>query len=88
MNGTQLKLDCTWTMGDRIAGGGFGQVYLATSDGGEAVAKLVPKAPGADRELLFINISDVRNVIPIIDSGEYEGYWVLIMPRAEMSLRQ
>ena len=88
MNGTQLRLDRTWTMGDRIAGGGFGQVYVVTSDDGEAVAKLVPKAPGADRELLFIKISDVRNVVPIIDSGEHEGYWVLVMPRAEMSLRQ
>src|SRR6266566_2029017 len=88
MNGTQLRLERTWTMGDRIDGGGFGQVYLVTSDGGEAVAKLVPKAPGADRELLFSNISDVRNVVPIIDSGEHEGYWVLVMPRAEMSLRE
>jgi eukaryotic-like serine/threonine-protein kinase len=87
MNGTQLKLGRTWTMGDRIAGGGFGQVYSATSDGEDAVAKLVPKAPGADRELLFVNLSDVRNIVPIIDSGEHEGYWVLIMPRAEMSLR-
>ena len=88
MNGTQLRLERTWTMGDRIDGGGFGQVYSVTSDGREAVAKLVPKAPGADRELLFSNISDVRNVVPIIDSGEHEGYWVLVMPRAEMSLRQ
>ena len=88
MNGVQLRLDRTWTMGDRIDGGGFGQVYLVTSEDGEAVAKLVPKVPGADRELLFVDIGNVRNVVPVIDSGEHEGYWVLVMPRAEMSLRR
>jgi eukaryotic-like serine/threonine-protein kinase len=51
-------------------------------------AKLVPKAPGADRELLFINIADARNVVPIVDSGEHAGYWVLVMPRAGFSLRK
>jgi serine/threonine protein kinase len=88
MKGTQLRLDRTWTIGNRIGGGGFGNVYLVTSGSEEAVAKLVPKAPGADRELLFSNIGGVRNVIPIIGSGEHEGFWVLIMPRAEISLRE
>lgn len=89
MNGTQLRLERVWTLGDRIDGGGFGQVYFATSDDGEeAAVKLVPMVPGADRELLFSNLGDVRNVIPIIDSGEHEGFWVLVMPRAEMSLRK
>jgi serine/threonine protein kinase len=88
MNGTQLALGRVWTIGDRIDGGGFGQVYFATSDGEEAAVKLVPIAPGADRELLFSNLGDVRNIIPIIDSGEHQGYWVLVMPRAEMSLRK
>ncbi|TDO29483.1 serine/threonine-protein kinase [Kribbella sp. VKM Ac-2527] len=85
---TQLTLDRAWTIGERIGGGGFGQVYLVNSGEDEAVAKLVPKAPGADRELLFVNLADVRNVVPIIDSGEHDDYWVLIMPRAETSLRE
>lgn len=31
--------------------------------------KLVPKAPGADRELLFADLEGIRNLIPIIDRG-------------------
>ena len=51
--------------------GGFGQVYAAKSAEYEsAVAKLVPKAPGAERELLFADLGDARNVVPIIDQGE------------------
>src|SRR5437879_5999418 len=88
MKGSQLILSRTWEVGDRVGRGGFGQVYLVKSGEDEAVAKLVPKAPGADRELLFVNLADVRNVVPVIDSGEHEDYWVLVMPRAEMSLRE
>jgi serine/threonine protein kinase len=88
MKGSQLRLSRIWEVGDRIGSGGFGQVYLVKSREDEAVAKLVPKAPGADRELLFVNLADVRNVVPVIDSGEHEAYWVLVMPRAEMSLRE
>ena len=88
MNGTLLTLTATWTVGDRIGGGGFGQVYEATSGEQHAAAKLVPRAPGAGRELLFVDLPDVRNIVPIIDSGEHDGYWVLVMPRADLSLRQ
>lgn len=85
----RLKLRQEWALGDRIGGGGFGQVYAAKSSGHElAVAKLVPKAPGAQRELLFVDLDGIRNVVPIIDSGETVDSWVLIMPRAEKSLRQ
>lgn len=85
----RLKLGREWTLGERIGGGGFGEVYAArSSDCEAAVAKMVPKAPGAQRELLFVNLGEVRNVVPIIDSGETDGSWVLIMPRAEKSLRQ
>ena len=51
------------------------------------MAKLVPKDPGAGRELLFVELSGIRNVIPIIDSGETDDHWILVMPRAEQSLR-
>jgi len=84
----QLK-DGVWLLGDRIGDGGYGRVLEARGDAGQAaVAKLVPKEPGAERELLFANLDDVRNVVPIIDSGETDSDWVLIMPRADRSLRE
>ncbi|BCB84445.1 serine/threonine protein kinase [Phytohabitans suffuscus] len=83
----KIQLTKEWTLGASIDKGGFGKVYEAKSDDEpNAVAKLVPKAPGASRELLFVDVGDARNVVPIIDSGEHEDYWVLVMPRAEMSL--
>ena len=87
----RLKLSREWVLGSRIDGGGFGQVYNATCpdpDIGPSVAKLVPKAPGAQREMLFVNLAGIRNVVPIIDSGETEDSWALVMPRADKSLRQ
>lgn len=84
-----VQLQKPWSLGQRIGGGGFGQVYTARSaDGQAAVIKLVPKAPGADRELLFVDLASVRNVVPIIDYGETVDSWVLAMPRAEKPLRQ
>ena len=83
-----VQLGEEWILGERISGGGFGQVYAARSSSGrDGVVKLVPKAPGAQRELLFADLTDVRNVVPIIDQGETDDYWVLAMPRADMSLR-
>ena len=43
------------------------------------VAKFVPKALGADREMLFAQLTNVRNVVPVIDSGETDDAWVLVM---------
>ena len=64
-------------------------MYESVSPDGEpAVLKLVPKDRGAERELLFEELGDTPNVIPILTTGEYEGHWVLAMPRAEMSLRE
>lgn len=88
MQGKRVQLSTTWLVGSQLDSGGFGRVYLIIGNGQKAVAKFVPKAPGADRELLFANPKDVRNVVPIIDSGEHGDYWVLVMPRAEKSLRQ
>ena len=51
------------------------------------MVKLIPKAPGAQRELLFEDLNDVPNVVPIIDKGEWKDYWVLVMPKADQSLR-
>lgn len=88
MRGTILNLSSQWTVGDILGAGGFGRVYELTGGDQPAVAKFVPKAPGADREMLFVELGGVRNVVPIIDSGEHQDTWVLVMPRAEKSLRQ
>jgi len=79
-----------WTLGELLDGGGFGRVYIASSPEVEvpAVAKLVPKAPGAERELLFVDLGDARNVVPALDSGELDDDYVLVMERAEKSLRR
>ena len=85
----KLKLKREWQLGERIGSGGFGRVFEALGDDGTlAAVKLVPKAPGAQRELLFGNLQGARNVVPIIDSGETRDSWVLVMPKADKSLRQ
>ena len=87
MENITLKRD--WSLGPELAEGGFARIHEAESDIGEpAVIKLIPKDPGAERELLFENLAEVPNVLPILDSGEWEDYWVLVMPRAERPLRQ
>src|SRR6266566_1245676 len=84
-----INLKRAWRLGSELASSGFGRIYEASADGGSvAVVKLVPKAPGASRELLFENMSGLANVIPILDSGEWRNYYALAMPRAEKSLRQ
>ena len=85
----QISLRQPWTLGKRIGDpSGFGAVYLATAaDGTVGVIKLIPKRPGAGRELLFEELAGVPNVIPIIDSGETRDAWVIAMPHAERSLR-
>ncbi len=86
---SKVKLRSTWEVGEQIGKGGFGRVFAAKGNAGEfAVVKLVPKAPGADRELLFVRIDGVRNIVPILDSGEMGTDWAIVMPRAEKSLRQ
>jgi serine/threonine protein kinase len=84
---TTINLNQTWQLGAQIGEGGFGHIYAA-QDGSEAVIKLVPKVPGASRELLFESVSGLPNIIPILDSGEWQDNYVLVMPRAEKSLRQ
>ena len=85
----RLEFGQTWILGERIDAGGFGQVFAVKSDAIEsAVVKFVPKAPGAERELLFADLKNVRNVVPIIDQGETEDSWALVMPRAEKPLHK
>lgn len=83
-----IQLKRRWSLGSQIGEGGFGRVYEAVDDDGcNGAVKLIPQEPGADRELLFEDLTGISNVVPIIDSGEYEGHWVLVMPRADKSLR-
>lgn len=85
----QIQLKREWQIGEEIGGGGFGKVFSARGPAhANAVAKFVPKAAGAERELLFVDLVGFRNVIPIIDSGETHDSWVIVMPRAELSLRE
>lgn len=82
-------LNQEWELGEPLDGdtGGFGRVHHARSAAGDpVVAKLIPKKPGADRELLFDGVGK-RNVVPILDSGEHGGCWVIVMPHAKKSLR-
>jgi len=84
-----IALARVWQLGNPLASGGFGRVYEAKADDDSAVVvKLIPKAPGASRELLFEELSGLPNVIPVLDSGEWNEYYVIVMPRAEKSLRQ
>ncbi len=86
---TIITLNRVWSLGAQLDRGGFGKVFEAVAgDGSPAVVKLVPKAPGADRELLFEELSGLPNIIPVLDSGEWEDHYVLVMPRAEKSLRR
>lgn len=78
-----------WEVGDELGAGGYGSVREARRDGVErAVAKFVPIEPGAQRELMIGTSTDLPHVVPVLDSGVHDGMYVLIMPRAEYSLRQ
>jgi serine/threonine protein kinase len=88
---TRVSGSRTWFVGGHLAGGGFGQVRLAKSDKSEPTdsyaIKFVPKEPGAERELLFFQIQAYRNVVPVLDRGEIDNYYFLVMPRASHSLK-
>ena len=86
--GQEVHLNHAWRIEHQIGSGGFGRVYAARSyDDNAGVVKFIPKAPGAERELLFENLTGVPNVIPILDWGESENCWLIVMPEAEKSLR-
>lgn len=82
-----VSLDRRWVVGAAINSGGFGEIFHATGEDGTAAAiKFVPKEPGADREQLFVDLPGVRNVVPVIDQGEHDNHWVLVMPLASGTL--
>ncbi|MGV2967148.1 hypothetical protein [Paenibacillus sp. AGC30] len=55
----EIELKQRWTLGSQLGSGGFGRVFEAENENGDikAAIKLIPKAPGADRELLFEDLS-------------------------------
>lgn len=85
----EIKLKKTWKLGKRIGNGGFGSVFRATTEGDEKeyAVKLVPKTEGASREQLFVTIEGAKNVLRVVENGETDDSWVLVMPLAEKSLR-
>lgn len=86
---TVITLKRTWQLGKPLASGGFAKVFEAAADDGKAVVvKLIRREPGAARELLFESLSGLPNILPILDTGDWEDHYVLVMPRAEKSLRQ
>lgn len=86
----QNVLNGRWTVdtSDPVGSGGFGKVFAATGlDGSRVVAKFVRKAPGAEREMLLAQLPASEHIVPVLDTAETETDWILIMPRAEKSLR-
>lgn len=83
-----LQQEWEWGPAIKADPSGFGRVVEAVDARGVVhAAKFVPKAPGATRELLMAGLSGVRNVVPVVDSGEINDEYVLVMPKAERSLR-
>jgi eukaryotic-like serine/threonine-protein kinase len=87
MQGNSVQLNKLWKIGERLGGGGFGEVFAAACGSEDGAIKFVRKLPGAKRELLFVDLGAARNVVPVIDQGETDDAWIIVMPRAEKSLR-
>lgn len=85
-----IEIDgATWHVGGLLGEGGFARVYEAVGeDGTAAVVKLVRHVPGVDREAKFANPPGVPNVIPILAVHRADEHHVIVMPRADCSLRE
>ena len=85
----RITLEHEWVLGDLIGRGGFSRVYEARSPEieGDYAAKFIPKSEHREERETKFRMNDIRNVMPIVDRGETADSWVLIMPRAECSLR-
>ena len=84
----EIALKKVWRLDDELGSGGFGKVFEAFDEFGQpAAVKFIAKFPGAQRELSFDDLDGITNVMPVLDRGEWEDYWVLVMPMAEKSLR-
>ena len=85
----------TWTVGERFYDG-HGR-FLCESvgpDGEEAVLKFITKPDHLDpalrdREVVIgPDLANVQGVLPVWDWGQHDKWWVIAMPRAEMSLAE
>ena len=80
----QINLTQVWRVGPQLGSGSFGKVFEAHNEAGQmAAVKFIQKRPGAQRELSFEGLDGATNVIPVLDRGEFEDSWVLVMPLAE-----
>ncbi|WP_216870642.1 serine/threonine-protein kinase [Modestobacter excelsi] len=87
-----IQLTGRWELGACLGKGSYGEVFAATGeDGAPAAVKIVPKRPGASREMLLADLTAlqpaIRNVVPVLDSGETENAYAIVMPLADESLR-
>jgi hypothetical protein len=66
----------------------FGQVFAVVSRECQAGAKFVPKTPSDDREVLFVRLDGLRKYF-VRDRlrREHKDNCVIVMPRADVSLR-
>lgn len=77
-----------WKIGELIGEGGAGRVYAATDPAGQrAAAKFVIGGNTSKREFEFSKLSNATHVMPILATGAHQGNLVILMPRAETSLR-
>lgn len=86
--GLKIQLTQSWIVGLPIGDtSGFGHVFDGVGEGAQKIAmKFVPKEPGASRELLFGDLPDSEYIVPFLDTGEWEDFYVMVMPLAETSL--
>ena len=82
-----IKLENSWEIINEIGSGGFGRVFRVNSGADDCALKLIPKTEGAERELLFVELENVQNVVPILEVGETTNEWAIVMPLADCSLR-
>jgi hypothetical protein len=88
----QVQFSSAWDidMSTELGRGAFGAVFPATGPAQiSAVAKFVRKEAGSTREeLIGSGLPSSTHLVPIIDSGETDSDWVLVMPRATQSLEE
>ncbi|NEM08052.1 serine/threonine-protein kinase [Geodermatophilus normandii] len=79
-----------WQPLEVLGRGGYATVYEAQLPAVEktVAVKVVPKEPGAHRELILIDIPANGNVVPLLDFAETATHYFLVMPVADESLEQ
>jgi eukaryotic-like serine/threonine-protein kinase len=86
---TQFHLSQVWTVIGRIGDRpGMSEVYEVVGDGVHAVVKKIKRLPGAERELLVLDVGDCPNVIPFDEVVETDSEILIRMPKADKSLNQ